>query len=785
MLPLDELRYIDSQVENATDVGDLRPLYDRLGEISRSHTADFDLQIAVAEARQRVIDQGIALRNSSPNGSVADSRISSILRPRLVERHPEPEVKPKPEPEPGVKPLAPAAPGKPLDLRRTLITGAALGVTAWLIIFVVLVQIARNRNMPAAPKATTTTTAPADGKAPSGTVSVEILTAPPGAAIRVNGEAKCKSNCRVNLAPGNYQVTAVLDGFDPGATGVTVSPGSPISVNLRLISQTQTVRVLSDLDSGRVILDGQPAGELQDGQLVIDRVANGKHAIRVVGKNGEAGFTFEGASGKQPAITGPVAATNMLAVLVTSLGNQANIRSSAAAPVKVDLNGQAQGEAGPEGLDLKDVPAGDQALVVTLGQEQRKLVVSFGPTPMLTAFIKSDVNSGTLVVAAGEDDVAVYLNGKEYKRRTKRGELRVQTVGNVDVRVFKSGFQPEPSQRVEVKKGEEVKVAFTLRPLPKVASLQVRNAVPGTQIFLDDRLLGRVGPDGVLSVANLAPGDHAIEARRDGFVAKRILRTLKAGETLPVSGTEIVLPAATGTLVVTTVPTDANVVYRRGDETQMHTAARGAALKLEPGSYIVTARAPSFVERTERVTIGAGENHNMEIALAREPVAEPPKPKPKAAPAINWSGWSQDNGEYVHRGGNRVVLHSGSLEGTITFTAHLRKAGGLFRGGKLRWFVEDAEGPSQFELDRKKFQARGPEGSRSKDHGRDTGEADDRTYTIQIEVTPDRIVHRMKTGEGWIVLDSQPAKGVSDGRFGFVIPGSDEIGISDLHFTPK
>ena len=106
-------------------------------------------------------------------------------------------------------------------------------------------------------------------------------------------------------------------------------------------------------------------------------------------------------------------------------------------------------------------------------------------------------------------------------------------------------------------------------------------------------------------------------------------------------------------------------------------------------------------------------------------------------------------------------LHSDPLEGTITFTAHLRKAGGLFRGGKLRWFVEDANGRLEFEVDRKKFQARGPEGSRSKDHSRDTGEADDRTYSIQVEVTADRIVHRMKIGDSWITMDSQPAKGVS------------------------
>ncbi len=96
--------------------------------------------------------------------------------------------------------------------------------------------------------------------------------------------------------------------------------------------------------------------------------------------------------------------------------------------------------------------------------------------------------------------------------------------------------------------------------------------------------------------------------------------------------------------------------------------------------------------------------------------------------------------------------------------------------------MENGEGYSQFEVDKKKFLARGPDGSRARDHVRDD---DDRTYTIQIDITPDKIVHRMKVGDTWFTLDSQPAKNSPDGKFGFVIPGNDEIAISDLHFTPR
>jgi hypothetical protein len=335
-----------------------------------------------------------------------------------------------------------------------------------------------------------------------------------------------------------------------------------------------------------------------------------------------------------------------------------------------------------------------------------------------------------------------------------------------------------------VKKGEETRLAFVLKPLPKVASLQIRNGVPGTQIALDDRVVGRVGSDGSLSVANLPPGEHLIEARRDGFLPKRVMRTLKAGETAGINGSDLAQAAANGALHLALSPAEANVSYRRSDESQSH-STHETTLRLEPGTYLFTARAPNFVERTERVTIAAGESQTLDIVLAHEvrPV-EVSKPKP-AAPSMNWAGWTRQDGEYVRKGGNRVVVHSGPLEGTFTFTAHLRKGGGLFHGGKLRWFIEDGNGVSQFELDKKKFQAKGAAGSRSKEHSRDLGEEDDRTYSVQIEVTGDRIVNRLKVGDSWITMDSQPAQGVGDGKFGFTIPGNDEIAVSNLRFSPR
>ncbi len=756
MLPLDELQQLEAQAGSVNHVADLKPIYDRLEELARQHRADFDLQLAVEDVRQRVIDRGLMLkrdRNATPLAA-ATARVK-------VDELPPPDLE------------AQTPAGKPKDVGRMLGVGAGLGIAAWLIIFIILVQIARNRNMPQPPGGV---------KGAPGTVAVTIATTPPGAEIRINGEVKCKSDCRVNLTPGNYQVTASLDGFDPGATGVTVVPGTPINVNLSMVAQNQTVRLFTDLESGRVVMDGKPAGDLQDGQLVLDRVPAGKHTVQVFGKTADVAFSFEGAPGKEPVLTGPVTANQILAVVVTSFGNQANVRSSAPQPVKVAINGQPAGEAGPAGLELKNVATGDQTLTVGEGAAERKLVVSFGPMPSVTAYLKADINSGTLVVTTNEDDVQVFLNGKEYRRKTRRGQLRIQTVGTVSVRVAKAGYEPVPEQQIEVKKGEESTLAFNLKPVPEKAALQIRNAAAGTEILLDDRPLGRVGSDGSLSAAGIAPGDHAIEARRDGFVARRILRTAKAGETLAIGGAELALIANTASVRVAVSPADAVVTYRRGDDGPVRTL-RDTAAKLEPGTYTFAAHAPNYTERSERVTVSAGESRTVEISLAREV-----KPAPAAVPKVpvattSWAGWLREDGEYVRRGGDRVVVRSGSLDGTITFTAHLRKAGNLFRGGKLRWFVGDGEQASQFEIDKKRFSAKGPGISRSQDHGRD-GDGDDRTFTIQVDISPERIVQKMKSGSGWVTLDSEPVRGEKS-TFGFVIPGNDEIAISDFSATTR
>jgi hypothetical protein len=53
---------------------------------------------------------------------------------------------------------------------------------------------------------------------------------------------------------------------------------------------------------------------------------------------------------------------------------------------------------------------------------------------------------------------------------------------------------------------------------------------------------------------------------------------------------------------------------------------------------------------------------------------------------------------------------------------------------------------------------------------------------IQIRVSPTELVHQIKHGDHWTVLDrwTQPGTNLSLGKFGFYIPGNDQVALSSF-----
>jgi len=58
---------------------------------------------------------------------------------------------------------------------------------------------------------------------------------------------------------------------------------------------------------------------------------------------------------------------------------------------------------------------------------------------------------------------------------------------------------------------------------------------------------------------------------------------------------------------------------------------------------------------------------------------------------------------------------------------------------------------------------------------------------VQIEVATDRLVQKVRVGDDWKVMDTfaEPGRDFTQGKFGFLIQGNDEIAISDFKFQAK
>ena len=768
--PLEELKRLSEQIESATEIGALKTIFYRLNEIIRTYPDDFDVQFTGNESKQRLMVRGTLLKQQE-----------AFPTPTPPPPPPKLAVTPENRPQPPSRPSPPApapAPVRPkLHRNRAVVIGPVVGLLVALVLVFVVVQQARKRNVAA--------------------VQVDIATTPSGASVKVaaqqrtaggSQETACTSNCKMMLTPGAYQVFASLDGYEPTVGAVTVKARQPAAVRLTLQPQAPSVRLLTDLNQGKVVVDDQPPVDLQEGQLVLDKLAPGTHTVKLTGQNADASFSFEIAAARLPAVAVPVNARNMIAVLVASFGKQARIVTNAG-PWKLAINGQPQSDAGPVATDLTGFLPGVNEIVVGQGPDQRNMSETFGAAPMLTAFLKTDVNAGTLIVSTGEDDVRVFLNEKEYRRRTQRGQLRVQVLGKVTVRVAKSGFQNEPAQTVEVKKGAELRLKFDLKEEPRFGSLQIHGAAAGTEVLVDQKNAGTVGPDGAFSLGAIEPGDHTIELRREQYLPKRLQRSFHAGQAVVLAGAGAVLAAASGAIRIARNPASSIVTYRRGDETESH-EARGDQIELPPGTYAFSASAPGFTESTIRVQLAAGETRPVDFALARERPAAPP---PVAARGMeefeDAQSWKKDGDNWVHKGGGFVPFKL-PPKGVFTFTVQLLKGGGLFRSGQIRWCFQylDSKNYLLYEMDRKTFWAGViAKGQRLERVKAPHNLGNQKSFTIRIEVTPDRLLQQVRVGDEWKVLDTfaEPGRDFTQGKFGFLIQGNDEIAISDFQFLPK
>ncbi len=554
---------------------------------------------------------------------------------------------------------------------------------------------------------------------------------------------------------------------EPASVAPPAAPATP-AVPAPEVAAQPVLRVSADTGAGQVSFDDQPAADLETGQWTLDKLPPGEHNLKFSGAQGQASFTLSTDSSGSPVVKGPVTATGITAVIVTNSGGKSHLAASDPA-TKFSLDGQPPVASGADGVDISGVAAGAHKLAITRGDDQHEVDFTVAASPTLEAFLESGASGGTLVVSVGQDGAKVFLNGQMQKSVTRRGQLRIPNLEPKDytVRVTKAGFQDIPEQKIRIRKGGESTLNFDLQANPKFASLSLQGANAGTQVIVDQNPAGAVQPDGTFSVANIAPGDHVIELRKDRFKPKRLQKHFVAGAAVALSGADVAMDAATGDVRITFTQAEATVTLTHGSDAPIKVGS-GNPLTLLPGSYTLSAKTADLT-RSQTIEVAVGQSKTYDLSLAPSGMSK-------------WddaSGWKQDKGGYIRKGGDFVLYGVSPTSGSFVFTAALQK------GHRLQWVVNylDANNYVLFQFDDNNFYRTVVHGGQKSDELKIPNKSGKKAYhSILIRVTSSEIVHEVREGESWIPLDkfTQSGSNLAAGKFGFYIPGGDQVSLANF-----
>ena len=393
-------------------------------------------------------------------------------------------------------------------------------------------------------------------------------------------------------------------------------------------------------------------------------------------------------------------------------------------------------------------------------------------TPVDQPPAASDHNLGALVVVAGQDDAKVFLNGKLQRQLTQAGQVRLPNLELKDyvVQVSKSGFQDPPQQKIRIRKGEEAKLIFNLQPQPSLASLTIQGGSPGTAVLVDQNLVGTIQSDGTLSVSTVNPGDHTVELRKEHFKPRQFKKHFVVAGTISLTAADAALEAAPGELKITFAPADAKVAIVKGELLKM-VSSGVPLLNLPAGTYTLTAtltaRTAERFTRSSTLEVIAGQSKTLDLSLAPSGMS-------------NWDdpgAWKQEKDSFTRKGGDFILYGVVPASGTFVFSAMPTK------GHLLQWVLNytDPKNYVVFQMDDNNFYRTAIRNGEKTDEIKVPDKGDKKSFrTLQIRVSPTEVVHQIKHGDSWTILDrwTQPGANLSQGKFGFYIPGSDQVAIS-------
>lgn len=688
-------------------------------------------------------------------------------------RVPQPETAANPPVEIDQHPTAPKAPSRARagwlpPIGKHWRVGSAVGLVCLLLAGILVLNRRHGPPPPPAPKPSTGT--------------IEVTTIPAGATVLVNGEAKGTAGqpLSLRLPLGPTSLKASLPGFqDAIATPEVTVKGSAVVLTLAPVA---ILRIHCSGDA-KVTVNDEPSAPVQDGALV-RQLPVGTYTVKIEsGAKGTMAFGFQVAPEGPAVVTTPPNARDMSGIVISNFGDQTRLYASAP-PMQVKFDGKAVGELGAGGLDLPKASTANPELELTAGKVTRKKLIETGPERTLTAIVDSDPDTGTLVVQANEDGVAisVLFNGREVVRRAETadgGRFRKSNLraGKYTVRAAKADFEADQNERVvEIKKGEDLSVSFQFRRSVTSTSMAIRST-PGAEILIDGTRVGEVQPDGGYTATNLKLGTHTVHAQKGRQSAEK---TLNVTEGMP--ALDLTLPVAMVAVQIKRDP-PTNIVTFRGPGDAVARTFEGDKAMLPEGAYRFEARAPGYITKSVTVQL-TQDSAPLDMTQVHE---TPTAALPQRLTIADWGPniWTHEKAWWQRAIAGPILFPKPVPAGILQFSVYW-EGGRLLGKEHIQWVLNylDPKNHLLCEMEDGAFQAESiVQGRKPKDPPKKIAFSKQHSYTIRVRIEPDGITQELQEGAGWKLLGKVAAT-VPEGKFGFLISPNQTLYLSNFSIDP-
>jgi eukaryotic-like serine/threonine-protein kinase len=580
----------------------------------------------------------------------------------------------------------------------------------------------------------------------------------PGTRFTIDGNAAAFPAV---VTPGQqHTIQASLPGYKSASKVFSVVAGGAQlqTFQFNLEPEPVQIRLSSELKGAQVVLDQQPPQDIAEDSFAGSASPGSEHtfALRVGGRD-VLSFAFRADPGSNVALTSPLKAQDVDALIVTSLDDRANIYASN--PVlKAGISGTAAQPVPPLGLSLSSVPPkGD--LVLEDGKTPRSVPIEAGNAPLLNVILFSaiDPDLARLQIQCNVADATVTIGARSYLLRDGLRQVRLRA-GKYQIHVERDGYKAA-DQVVELAKAAVVKTRIDLNPIPKTGSVVIDGGTANAEVLLDGVSAGHTDAQGHFEMDGIAEGNHSILLKKAEHEDKQLTgKSVQAGQALRITGAEGQL--APWGAITFDVPRDVEVTWRSEDG-QTRTNGPGT-VRVKPGHYIASVRG---FEQSLVVQSGKTERFSWAPPAPSKKETVPVKASPPPDVFQNPEVWTADGPWHVHNSGETAWVRNS--QGTFTVIVKRPKSGKFHIGGSRLIFevdYKDEKDRIEYTLDsggtleRRVF----VDGNVQSKHSTKFGQRD--SYTLRIEIRPERIA--VSAGGSSDVFD-RPQAAARLGRFGF------------------